>query len=654
MFWLKSRDELLLLARVKIKDCTNAIWLVLLLTPAFSQAQSAYDPSTTETFSQATAGMSTVNSYNFGTAVGNNVTNLQQLAASFNPYGIVGTTVINEEWERYQAFNPANFVFQPSSLNLTATIPANGGLYPGGIYSGQIWSKQTYQPGVSGQQVYAMSVRMKFPNGAGMWPAVWLYSPTASDGSEVDITEFEIMLYQNQTDWTGVDHGPGSGAVIYSLLTNPWVWEPGLDFSADFHNYQMIWTPDATYKYFDDKLVYAQFYKWTSGQQAQLGVNLAVGSNVPNLPGLTPTSLAEFPSALQLQSITILGNSPATAPASPSASAVYGGLDSATGGAWTGKYGGDGYMIANGASSLPAYATVSVTGDSTYTWATQTSDGRALQSYAGSPSGIASCYNSSGSFNINVNVTDGSTRRVALYLLDWDGYARSENITILDASTNAVLDKETISGFHNGAYAMWNIKGNVVIQVAPAVFGTAVVSGVFFGSASAPVTTTTSAAVYSGVDTGTQGLWTGKYGADGFSIANDSVSLPSYATLSVTGDATYTWATQTSDARALQSYAGSPTRIASTFDSSSNFNINVNLTDGNSHRVALYLLDWDGYARAENITILDAGTNAVLDKETFSGFHNGEYAVWNIKGNVVIQVAPAVFGTAVVSGVFFN
>jgi beta-glucanase (GH16 family) len=604
--------------------------------------------------------MSTVNSYTFGTAAGNNVTNLQQLAASFNPYGIAGTAVINEEWERYQGFNSANFVFQPSSLNLTATIPAYGGLYPGGIYSGQIWSKQTYQPGVSGQQVYAMSVRMKFPNGAGMWPAVWLFSPTGGDGSEVDITEFEIMLYQSQYDWTSFDHGPGSGAVIYSLLTNPWVWEPGLDFSADFHNYQIIWTPDATYKYFDDKLVYAQYYKWTSNQQAQLGVDLAVGSSVSNLPGLTPTSLGEFPSALQLQSITILGSSGAAAPVATgsSSAAEYGGVDTSTGGAWTGKYGGDGYMIANGASNLPAYATVSVTGDSAYTWAGQTSDGRALQSYAGSATGIASCYNSSGSFNINVNVTDGSTRQVALYLLDWDGYSRAENITILDASTNAVLDKETFSGFHNGAYAVWNIKGNVVIQVAPSVFGTAVVSGVFFGGAGATATpapvSATSAAVYSGVDAGTQGLWTGKYGADGFSIANDTSSLPIYATLSVTGDATYTWAGQTSDTRALQSYAGSPTRIASTFNSSSSFNINVNLTDGNSHRVALYLLDWDGYARVENISILDASTNALLDKESFSGFHNGEYAVWNIKGNVVIQVAPAVFGTAVVSGVFFK
>jgi beta-glucanase (GH16 family) len=636
------------------RSVTNVVLFFLLLTPAFSQ-----DPSTTETFSQATAGMSTVNSYTFGTAAGNKVTNLQQLAASFNAYGSAGTTVINEEWERYQGFNSANFVFQPSSLNLTATIPAGGGLYPGGIYSGQIWSKQTYQPGVSGQQVYAMSVRMKFPNGAGMWPAIWLYSPADGDGSELDITEFEIMLYQSQYDWTSFDHGPGSGAVIYSLLTNPWVWEPGLDFSADFHNYQMIWTTDATYKYFDDKLIYAQYYKWTSSEQAQLGVNLAVGSNVPNLPGLTPASLAEFPSALQLQSITILGSSGAAAPVSPSSSsAVYGGVDAATGGAWTGKYGGDGYVIANGASNAPAYATVSVTGDSTYTWAGQTADGRALQSYAGAASGIASCYNSSGSFNINVNVTDGSTRRVALYLLDWDGYARSENITILDASTNTVLDKETFSGFHNGQYAVWNIKGNVVIQVAPSVFGTAVVSGVFFGSASAVATpapvTTASAAVYGGVDAATQGLWTGKYGADGFSIANDSSSLPSYAALSLTGDSTYTWATQTSDGRALQSYAGSPTRIASTFDSSSSFNINVNLTDGNSHRVALYLLDWDGYARVENVTIVDAGTNTVLDKETFSGFHNGEYAVWTIKGNVVIQVAPAVFGTAVVSGVFFN
>lgn len=279
--------------------------MAVLLTGKLLSAQSSYDPPTTDTFTQATAGMSTVNIYLFGTAKGNNITNLTQLASSFNPYGISNTTVINSEWERYQPFNSTNFTFSPYSLNLTATIPTNGGLFPGGINSGQIWSKATYQPGKNGKNVYAVTVRMKFPSGTGMWPGVWMFSPTAGDLSEVDIVEFMMMTYQNQYDWTGFDHGPGVGSHFYSILTNPWVWHPGMDFSAGFHNYQVVWTPDATYKYFDDQLILADHFTWTSNKQAQLGVDLACGSNGSSLPGLIPTSLAEFPSAVQIQYIIV-------------------------------------------------------------------------------------------------------------------------------------------------------------------------------------------------------------------------------------------------------------------------------------------------------------------------------------------------------------
>jgi beta-glucanase (GH16 family) len=280
--------------------------LALFLSAACLYGRSAVDPPVTNTFTQATGGMSVVNSYTFGTDAGHTITNLQQLSSRFDPYGIAGHTVINNEWERYQPFNPTNFVFTPNSLNLTATLAPKGGLVSGGINSAQIWTKATYQPGASGKNVYAVSVRLKFPGGAGMWPAIWLFSPSAGDGSEIDILEFFVMQTQNQFDWTGNNHGPGAGSTFYSVLTNPWVWHPGYDFSLEFHDYQLVWTPDATYKYVDDKLIRAESFKWTSSQQAQLGVNLAVGSDEPGLTGLIPTSHSEFPATLQLQSITIL------------------------------------------------------------------------------------------------------------------------------------------------------------------------------------------------------------------------------------------------------------------------------------------------------------------------------------------------------------
>ncbi|HEY3939487.1 MAG TPA: hypothetical protein VGL97_18795 [Bryobacteraceae bacterium] len=43
------------------------------------------------------------------------------------------------------------------------------------------------------------------------------------------------------------------------------------------------------------------------------------------------------------------------------------------------------------------------------------------------------------------------------------------------------------------------------------------------------------------------------------------------------------------------------------------FNIDVNFTDGLTHQIALYLLDWDTAGRAETIGILDASNNNTLD-----------------------------------------
>lgn len=260
-----------------------------------------------QTFDQAIQNLPVLHSYTFGTAPGRDICDLASLAKTFSPYGIAGTIVINQEWEIYQQFNPANFVFTPSTLNLTATIPAGGGLFPGGIHSGQIWTKDTFQPGKDGKVVYAFEVRLRNPPGPGFWYSAWLYTktPGTDDRSEIDNPEFFNMEWQNEFDWTSTLHGPGVGAMLYNIRTNPWVWHPGLNFSADFHDYQTIWTQDTVYAYVDGTLVSAQSFRWTAKGEPQFGINLAVGSNASNLPGLQPNSWSEFPAALQVDHFTI-------------------------------------------------------------------------------------------------------------------------------------------------------------------------------------------------------------------------------------------------------------------------------------------------------------------------------------------------------------
>ena len=255
--------------------------------------------------------MTIIDDYSFGTGPTKNVTNLQQLGATFNPYGIAGTTVINQNWGRYQTFNSQNFVFTQDSLDLTATIPKGGGLYAGGINTGQICSKNTYVPNRTGHTVYATEVRMKVPSAQGMWAASWFYTqspvPGQNDGSEIDNPEIFNMKWQNQFDWTGYQHGPGVGSTVYTIITNKYgVWIPGLNFAADYHNYQTVWTPDMVYKYVDGTLIFAQHFKWTAAGEAQLLVSLAVGSgDTTDLPGLQPTSTSAFPSKLKIDHVRV-------------------------------------------------------------------------------------------------------------------------------------------------------------------------------------------------------------------------------------------------------------------------------------------------------------------------------------------------------------
>jgi hypothetical protein len=112
--------------------------------------------------------------------------------------------------------------------------------------------------------------------------------------------------------------------------------------------------------------------------------------------------------------------------------------------------------------------------------------------------------------------------------------------------------------------------------------------------------------------------------------------------------------TATTDPRALQE-VGSSSRIAAAWFSQSSFTINVNITDGQTHQLALYLLDWDKQGRKERIQITDATTGTVLDTESASNFSNGEYLVWNVSGDINITITNLnSTGNAAVSGLFFG
>jgi hypothetical protein len=80
----------------------------------------------------------------------------------------------------------------------------------------------------------------------------------------------------------------------------------------------------------------------------------------------------------------------------------------------------------------------------------------------------------------------------------------------------------------------------------------------------------------------------------------------------------------------------------------------LNLTDGLTHDLALYFLDWGTTTRVEQVTISNAATGAVLDSETVSSFHSGVYLQWMVSGQVLITITRTAGINAVLSGLFLD
>jgi uncharacterized repeat protein (TIGR01451 family) len=346
---------------------------------------------------------------------------------------------------------------------------------------------------------------------------------------------------------------------------------------------------------------------------------------------------------------------PAGSPPAGNGSAAFVKSDSATQGTWQGAYGGDGYNVIDaGPPSYPSYATVTPVGTADYVWAASTADPRGLQKPANPADRIAAAWYAAGGFTVDVNMTDGASHQVALYLLDWDGGNRSERVDVLDAVNGKVLDSRTASGFGGGQYLVWTLGGHVQLRVTSLGGPNAVLSGLFFGPGKPPAGGGSASFLKS--DGATQGYWQGAYGGDGYNVIEAGPpSYPKYAAVTPVGTGDYVWAASTVDPRALQKPADPGDRLAAMWYSTTSFTVDVNITDGQQHPVALYLLDWDGGGgRSERIDVLDAATGKVLDTRTASNFGGGEYLVWSLGGHVQLRLTRLAGPNAVLSGLFFG
>lgn len=155
------------------------------------------------------------------------------------------------------------------------------------------------------------------------------------------------------------------------------------------------------------------------------------------------------------------------------------GTDTTTKGNWLGVYGSDGYNVFGHTSKYPSYVQVTPVGHQQWIWNQTTADPRALQTPDGL-SRIASCWYVNGTFEVNLNFTDGATHRVAAYVCDWDFAGRSQTVELVDNATGAVLHTQTVSNFSGGQYLVWDLKGNVKLRFTKITGFNAVLNGLFF------------------------------------------------------------------------------------------------------------------------------------------------------------------------------
>jgi hypothetical protein len=131
------------------------------------------------------------------------------------------------------------------------------------------------------------------------------------------------------------------------------------------------------------------------------------------------------------------------------------------------------------------------------------------------------------------------------------------------------------------------------------------------------------------------------------------VNYPAYAQVAPTSFQFYNWTNSTTDVRALQK-ASLSDRIAATWYSETGVSFNVTISDGQTHRLALYFVDWDSTQRGQTVEVRDVATNSLLDSRVVTSFNAGRYLVWDISGAVRINVIRTAGSNAVVSGLFFQ
>jgi len=325
------------------------------------------------------------------------------------------------------------------------------------------------------------------------------------------------------------------------------------------------------------------------------------------------------------------------------------GTDTTTGGSWKGVYGTAGAFVVGDTKRFPNFVGVDVVGGKQSILESSTKDRQALQRNSSSSRTVGYLHNTR-SFDIRVTFTDNQTRRVGIYMVDYDNKKRAQRLDLLDAAGN-VLSNVIVSKFTKGAWAFFDLNtigGAKTIRVTQIAGKDAVVSGIFFDASPQQN------AFYQGIDSTTRGSWKGKFGFDGQFIPLDPDSaVPSFLTL--THDGLFTTVDISSNTLAAVQKIEHPTdRLKAYLEAPGRLTLDMNFTDSSSHRVSFYAADYRDDNRSQRLTLIDAETGIVLSNVDLNNFEKGKYVTYDLVGHVIVQITNLSGPSAVLSGIFFD
>ena len=204
----------------------------------------------------------------------------------------------NQELEWYL---PDNVSVEGGVLRLEAqrgrVRGSDGASYPytsGMVTTGRSEDDQAQQPRF-GFQYGRVEVRMRMPEGKGLWPALWLLPLTHESRPEIDV--MEVLGDTPATLRTHFHYLDDDGERVSRGHT----WR-GADSSAGWHRYGLRWTPEELVWLVDGK-EQSRFSQdeFVPDEPMYLLINLAVGGEWPG----DPAPSTDFPAALEVDYVRI-------------------------------------------------------------------------------------------------------------------------------------------------------------------------------------------------------------------------------------------------------------------------------------------------------------------------------------------------------------